>query len=1293
MTIHEVKRSEVVQTPLLLFECTLPNGAVERWSTHRVDVDGQVYEARVLRHNLFEIRAASADGIDAVSRVSVTLANADSRFSQLHRTIGWKGAKLAVRFVFYDLEAENSASESTVVFQGVCNPPDEITEATLRLTFANRMDLQRILLPDVRIQRRCPWVFPANDSQRGEAVNGSARGRFSPFFRCGYSPDQTDGRGNPGFSTCDCTRAQCEERGMFDHDGQGRKTRRFGGVEFVPSTISVKTYGEKDSRASGAVENESRYNDFVPVVYGRAWYRPPIVFARNDGNLTRMEVLLGCGEIHDVLKVVVNGNEMPTGRSASHATATGWYNVVSHGARNGAFNEDFPAGDPYGSMAVLSVVVPNRISDGSPLPRVDVLVEGLRIATWHEDGEYAGEPFTNNPAWVLLDLLRRAGWELDEIDLTSFARAAGYCAERLETTDLHGAAISIARFACNVVLRRRRSAADVIRGIRNSAGLMLTYGAGGRLQLLAESSIAVQQPLKLEGSNSTEMLNGGWPAYEFGDGASRFSDLLRRESGEPAVRVWCRSTAESPNRYTVEFQDEFNQYQQDSLSLVDLADATAAGHEVSASLMALGIPNFNQAGRLLRLALDKSVRGNTYIEFETGLRSIGLRPGDLITVSYAKEGFDRQLFRIVRIAPSMNHQTATITAQWHDDIWYAGEGGGVGLIGGGREPGVDAGVPRPIGGAVLDDDGNPRFTIEESYRERTDGSWDVDLAVAFAPPSRPAVDTPLAPLVSLAADFATVGGSLAGGRSYYYGVSAVGADGAESPLSFTVRAAVPEGTDSNAVTLKGLSFAPGVAAFNVYRGPNPAQLLRIASEKPLERTFMDAGAAVTPSAPPDRNYHHANFYWRFELLPDHVCTAASATSVSNEDAGMLAHDYRGKTVRITRGKGAGQERAIADNDATTLTLVTAWDVAPDETSSFSVVETGWNFGAVSEGSPVTFTVPNRQKTAIEISGRSANVNDRECAFELSPLTRHTIGGAAEDEDVPDMPLFGLDYAGRGTVELGPILFQNMRNTRSISSASLTLHCWNELSAQPSLRLASPVDAQNAEVTLSAPGVEQGDLIQIGAEVMVALNAGVSLEVERGAYGSVAAAHETTERVYRLEQKTAVFPFVKGFFGTPATGSYSHTVVLPNVRVVAAELFVTNCRGNSQARRSNFADWTYGGMRTLTGGQIVMQVDGRLAIQSNAVPPIRCDAARAVCDVFATIAEAPAGGDVVLQVLLDGGPYGDELRIAAGAKVSNVLAGSELKALSSESILGLDIVGVPQGESTSAGSGLTVTIRF
>src|SRR5581483_2853823 len=113
---------------------------------------------------------------------------------------------------------------------------------------------------------------------------------------------------------------------------------------------------------------------------------------------------------------------------------------------------------------------------------------------------------------------------------------------------------------------------------------------------------------RLEGSNSVEPLNGGWPAYEFGDGTDGFTDIMRRDNGEASIRLWSKSTADTPNRYTVEFQDEFNEFQQDSLSLVDFEDAQSAGQEVTASLLALGLPNFNQAARVSRLHLNRAIR-------------------------------------------------------------------------------------------------------------------------------------------------------------------------------------------------------------------------------------------------------------------------------------------------------------------------------------------------------------------------------------------------------------------------------------------------------------------------------------------------------------------------------------------------------------------------------------------------------------------------------------------------------------------------------------------------------------
>src|SRR5689334_7056188 len=165
-TISELKELEITETPLLVFDCMLADGRIERWSTHRVTVGELVYEARILQHNVFEIQTASELGVDGIPRISVVLANADSHFSELERAGGFKGARLKVGFLFYDLRNGESTSETAIVFQGICNPPEEIREGTFRISATSRLNLQRLILPQVRIQRRCPWNFPETAAQR-----------------------------------------------------------------------------------------------------------------------------------------------------------------------------------------------------------------------------------------------------------------------------------------------------------------------------------------------------------------------------------------------------------------------------------------------------------------------------------------------------------------------------------------------------------------------------------------------------------------------------------------------------------------------------------------------------------------------------------------------------------------------------------------------------------------------------------------------------------------------------------------------------------------------------------------------------------------------------------------------------------------------------------------------------------------------------------------------------------------------------------------------------------------------
>jgi hypothetical protein len=1293
-TIDVLKEQTTPPTPLFVFDCLLASGATERWSTHTVTVDGNAYPARLLKHNAFALQA-SAD-------VSITLANADSHFSEIERSTGFRGSQVTVTFLFYDLAANAAASETRVIFEGIGNTADEITESGFRVTFTNRLNLSRIVLPEVRIQRHCPWMFPSTAAQRLEATTGGANGIHSNLYRCGYSADQTGGVGNlnsgVAYTTCDYTRANCVARGMFSTDASSNVTARFGGLEFVPPQILVRSFGEQGTHLSPEVDNLALYNDFVPLVYGTVWYQPPISWAFNDGNLTHMEVLLGMGPILGAVMVLVNDIEIPLAVASIDMTATGWYNIVSAGTRNGAFDPYFALGDPYGSMAYMSVVVPNRISNGVSLATVKILLQGLQLEQFNTSGASLGIAFTNNPAWVLLDVLRRSGWLTASLDLISFATAAEYCAETIETTDLYGNSVLTPRFECNLVIESRRSAAEVVKGIRLGSSLMLSPEAGGLLELRVENTLALQQANPPDGTNSTEQLNGGWPAYEFSDGSAAFSGLLRKPSGEPAIRLYSKSGADVPNRLTVEFQDEYNGYSQDSLSLVDATDAVLTGRDVTASFQGIGLPNFDQASRMLQLQLSKSIDGNVFVEFQTTVKGIGISPGDLITVTYLKEGLERQPFRVVQLAPGQNYQTVQVTAQWHDDNWYTT--GAAGTAGGSPLGGAGVGLPRPLVGSVLDSHSIEQFGIAETDTPTVGGGFTATLTVAFDAPVKPQASGANIPLVSLSPAVSTTGGTIAGGQTLYYAVSAIDGSGAESGLSFTIMAVIPSGVNTNSVSLTGFSFSAATAGFNVYRGPSPYEFLEIATNVTVASSYTDTGAAATLTGPPDANYDHANFYWRLELQPEVGVNIHSAATIGNSTLGMATGEFIGAVVRITRGTGEGQERAVVSNSSTTLTVSPAWTVTPDSTSFFVVAQATWNFAGLTATSPATIAVAFEPGATVEISGRSANALDEESAYELNPLTRWQIAsGGGIDTGTPPLPVFGLNLPGQGAIDLVSVGFTTLVNTHTIIAGTLSLFSWNELGSPTAFALAIAAASTDAAITLSSAGpAAAGDLIQIDAEILqvtATSGGGTVYSVTRGSHGSTAAAHSITPTpalVYHLTRSVTIVPFVPGFFGSPASGSYSNSIFLPDVRVGAAEFFVTNSFGGGPVATGSYGGTTDEGLRTLAGGQMSIQVEGYLAIQTDAAPPLVVAAALAMRDMFAVVNEAPSGGAITLQ-LRQGSTVFGSLTIADGTTTSNVVDGFGLAALAASAIVSLDILSVPTASGTLPGSDLTVTIRL
>ncbi len=1308
MNLKDAKELECLETPLLLFNLQLPSGDTFFFSTYAATVGGVSYAARVTGHKLVESRFPFDETVTGASKLVLTLSNIDGLGMQVERASGWKGAKLTTQFLFYDLVERAPATDPVVLFTGIADPPEEITDTEITISFFNRLNLKRVILPETRIEAGCPWIFPSSPEERQTALDGGSRGKYSLLFRCGYSADRPGGCGNLQnglpYETCNYSRADCELRGMFSTDAVGNTTGRFGGLEFLPASILVRGYGERNYRASEVEENTTRYSDVVPLVYGTAWYRPPIVFARNDGNLTRMQVLLGAGEVEGIRAVLVNDIEVPAGRPNTNMTATGWYEVVSAGDRNGKFDSNFadgsgnPLGDPYGSLAYLSLVVPNRISDGRPLPQVQILIDGMKLPRYSQSGEFLDEAFTSNPAWVILDMLRRSGWEIDEIDLTSFASTAEYF-DQLEEIQVPGSdGMVLPRCQTNLVVRSRRSASDLVRSVQTSASLFLPYDSQGRLSLRPETTLASQHPTAKATSNATEPLNGGWPAYEFGDGTNGFSGILREIDGRSSLRIWSRPTSETPNRYTVEFQDAFNEFQQDSVSLVDTSDVSRAGQEVPATLAASGLPHASQAIRAVRQALLKSTRGNLYAQFRTSARAIGVQPGDIITLTYASAGFDRQPFRVVQMTPDVNHETVRLTAQIHDDDWYNDGEDSTLAINSRQRVITGPGIPRPLCGAELDVDGHTRFSIEEVAYEGTDGTPIPSLRVRFTPPNTNSDIGMIPPRLSLDAVVTPGAGALKSGQRLFYAATCISTANQESGLSFLVQATTGDNEDTYSVTLNEIHVGDSATGVRIYRGTSPLELLLISEFPAGPSSFTDTGFSPQLIPPPDPNYNHANFYWRTLPYPETAVEQASSQSLTNSQLLLPSGEYESKLVVITRGTGRGQERVIRTNSETMLEVTQPWATVPDTTSLFAIADPTWHFGATSYSDQVEFEIPNLHGATIQVSGRAANANDVETSPTDSPWTNWIIGGSAGeglDALPPPKPYFALELGRAGHVSLTGVSFETLENTLTISSGTLTLHHWDELQAPTTFSLAAELASDSNLVSIAGePVFSKDDLFQVDGEILRVVEDGLQAGqylVEREVFGSAAAVHPIGSAVYSLVQKVFVVPFPKTFFTTTAAEKLDFPIRLPGVRISAAEFFVTNEKGPSEVAFQAFTNTADYGLRTLEGGQFCLQVEGHLRVETNATVPVVADNTMAVRDLFAQVQEAASSGDIEIVVRRNGDQYA-ELTIPAGTLISALVSRFGVAALQERDVLSVDIVAAGDASSGFPGRDLTVTIR-
>lgn len=951
--------------PLLLAVFTFHDGTVYRASTHPLNTaeggfqyGGANYLGRIESQEISAVQGYDAGGIDLVPRVSLTLADADKALRTGYEDVyGFAGAQLDLTFVFWDADSSTFSSDSIVKFRGLCDAATSDAQ-TLTVTAANRLNLQRRMLPTILLQRRCPWIFPTTATQR----QAGADDEDSLHYECGYSPGATGGnaRGNYSsgttpFTSCDYTKASCEARGMYVQDSSSRVTGRFGGIQWEPPIGSrSREYTSGNWLDLQSNPNEAKYGQPVPMVYGTAWVDPVVLNVRPDGNSTRGEALVCLGEAQNILRVVVNDYELQPATDITGGTnyivrdPLLRYNVVNRGDRNGAPNLDAlydGQGDPYGSYCTILWVVPRRAAEQAAAPRIRVLVQGPKIRVYTDVSTYS-RAYSDNPVWVLMDLLIWAGLEYADLELQTFIDAAAICATTINYTDQYGATSSHARYACSLVLRQRRSAADVIRSVRQACGAILVPNSStGKLQVFIEGTLASQQPSAVTGSNyntavSSLSLAGastnGYVAYDF------TKALGGRES---TFKVQTQPMSSAPNRVQFPFINSERDWAGDSISMLDTDAIARSQQEVVEQLDADGVNTLDQAKRICRRRLARNLRGNgrgdtggtEIYTWRDSFRAVRCRVGHIVRISNAHFGISNVLARIIQMRPSINFETVEITAQRHLDAWFVDSYGQeadpepAALLRNRLErpafPWGPVGVA-PGASDPMFDVTDQTFTLAETHETAADGTIITKLAISGAWPVN-LFSTVGPPSVGRQGTTASTGGSILGsGRTYYIAVCSLDAFGAPSAPSTLCEVVVTNVSTANTITVPIAGWPSGAAGYVVYVGDTPQLLTEHASNAastPSSITitaFSERGKGI-PDPEFDRMRVKVKRVAHSGVWGQPVDSVA-ANSITIDAAGWTTNQWQNYDCSVL-GKLAGGDMAVLNfrctgNSADTLTL-------------------------------------------------------------------------------------------------------------------------------------------------------------------------------------------------------------------------------------------------------------------------------------------------------------------------------------------------------------------------------------
>jgi hypothetical protein len=301
-----------------------------------------------------------------------------------------------------------------------------------------------------------------------------------------------------------------------------------------------------------------------------------------------------------------------------------------------------------------------------------------------------------NPVWALMDLLCCWGpFTTLDIDAASWYAAAQICAVQIGYTDINNNAATHARFRCSLALitSQRQSLAKAVLAIRNCACIILARNpVNGLLQCFIEGTLADQQGAPIPGSNystpvasmpatSTSLVPSmgtpGYLAYLFDGGSA----TVRASIEKGTFKLGGRTLNDTPNTIAFPFQDEANQFVQDTITTIDPDGYVTSGNqEIPAPFAVMGIDNFDQGTRVSNIELAKALYGNSRFDargtelpsFRTTVKAAHLasRVGFICGINYAQASLSMILARLLSATPNTDGEHWDLAFRWHFDQWH-----------------------------------------------------------------------------------------------------------------------------------------------------------------------------------------------------------------------------------------------------------------------------------------------------------------------------------------------------------------------------------------------------------------------------------------------------------------------------------------------------------------------------------------------------------------------------------------------------------------------------------------------